>query len=126
MALETLKDVKQIGGFKVLQERPKKEDGTVDWNLFDEQRKNEPIYIDHDVNMISFRVQNGPIKENGVNGCQVDTIIEAAKLIIEGLNKNFPCRENAMVITKLDEALLWSMKRKLDREKRGVEGFNKI
>lgn len=126
MALETLKGVEGIGGFKVLQERPKKEDGSVDWNLFDEQRKNQPIYIDHDVNMISFRVQNGPIKENGVNGCQVDTIIEAAKLIIEGLNKNFPCRENALVITKLDEALLWSMKRKLDREKRGVEGLNKV
>jgi hypothetical protein len=75
--------------------------------------------------MISFRIQNGPIKEVGVNGCQVDTLIEAAKLIVEGLNKQFPCRENSLIITKLEEALLWSMKRKLDREKRGVEGLNK-
>ena len=34
-----------------------------------------------------IKIQNGPIKENGVNGCQVDTIIEATKAIIEGLNK---------------------------------------
>ncbi|MBP9693186.1 MAG: hypothetical protein KBE16_00550 [Alphaproteobacteria bacterium] len=74
---------------------------------------------------MSFNIQNGPVKENGVNGCQVDTIIEAAKVILEGLNKEFPCRENATAITKLDEALLWLLKRKLDREKRNVEGLSK-
>ena len=122
MALETLKGVEKIGGFKVMQDRPRKENGEVDWDLFDEMRKYQPIYVDHDLNMISFRIQNRPIKEVGINGCQVDTLIESAKLIIEGLNKNFPCRENAVAITKLDEALLWLMKRKLDRENRGVEG----
>ena len=54
MALETLKGVEWIDGFKVMQERPRKENGEVDWNLFDEMRKNQPIYVDHDVNMISF------------------------------------------------------------------------
>lgn len=126
MALETLKDASYIGGFEVLKNRPKNADGIVDWNAFDEKRKFSPIYIDHDVNMISFRVQNGPIKEVGVNGCQVDTIIEAAKMIVEGLNKNFPCRENAMVITKLDEALMWSDARKKNRIAREVEGYNKV
>jgi hypothetical protein len=62
------------------------------------------------------------VKENGVNGCQVDTVIAASKAILEGLNKNFPCRENAMAITKLDEALLWLEKRTKDREARAVEG----
>ena len=125
MALETLKDVKKIGEFDVLQERPKKENGAIDWDLFDELRKEKPIYIDHNVDMISFRIQNGPIKENGINGCQVDTIIEAAKTILEGLNKKFSCRENSIAITKLDEALMWLEKRKKDREKRGVEGYDK-
>ena len=64
------------------------------------------------------------MKEVGINGCQVDTVIETAKLILEGLNKNFPCRENSIAITKLDEAVMWLKKRKADREKRGVEGFN--
>ena len=122
MALETLKDVKEIGGFIVMQDRPKNADGFVDWDLFDEQRKRQPIYIDHDLNMISFRIQNGPIKENGINGCQVDTIIEAAKVILEGLNAKFPCRANSKAISRLDEALMWLEKRTKDRTKRGVEG----
>lgn len=40
------------------------------------------------------------------------------------LNGKFPCRENSMAITKLDEALLWLNKRTADRIKRNVEGKN--
>ena len=131
MALETLKGVEKIGGFNVvvmdeLREKfPEKynESGSMDYKWFEKDiRPCNFIYIRHDVNSLSFTIQNGPIKEVGVNGCQVDTIIEASKIIFEGLNKNFPCRENAMVITKLDEALMWSLKRKIDREARNVEG----
>lgn len=75
---------------------------------------------------VTFSIQSGPIKEFGVNGCQIDDVVTWAKEKIEGFNKTFPCRENAMIITKLDEALLWSVKRKLDREKRQVEGTNKV
>jgi len=74
---------------------------------------------------VKFTIQSGPIKEFGVNGCQIDDVMEWVKQTIEGFNKAFPCRENWMVITKLDEALLWSAKRKLDREKRNVEGTSK-
>jgi hypothetical protein len=38
------------------------------------------------------------------------------------LQDKFPCRENAMAITKLDEALMWLNKRTTDRIQRGVEG----
>jgi len=74
---------------------------------------------------VKFTVQSGPIKEFGVNGCQIDDVIAWAKEKIEGFNTAFPCRENSIVITKLDEALLWLAKRKADREKRNVEGLNK-
>jgi hypothetical protein len=74
---------------------------------------------------VEFTIQSGPIKEFGVNGCQIDDVIAWAKEKIEGFNKAFPCRENSVIITKLDEALLWSLKRKMDREKRNVEGTNK-
>jgi hypothetical protein len=60
-----------------------------------------------------------------VNGCQIDDVIEWVKEKIEGFNAAFPCRENSMIVTKLDEALLWSAKRKMDREKRSVEGTSK-
>lgn len=118
MALETLKGVTEIGGFKVV-------DASLERDAYNPCHGNNFVILNHEDNSVEFKVQNGPIREVGVNGCQVDTIIEAAKLIIEGLNKNFPCRENSMVITKLDEALMWSNKRKADREKRGVEGLNK-
>lgn len=127
MSLETLKDVKEIGGFKVMtnEDRPIKGDGSVDWDKFDELRKFVPICIDHPKNMISFKIQNGPIKENGVNGCQVDTLIETAKLMIEGLDAKVPCWENTMALTKLEEALMWLKKRTEERKRRGVEGTNR-
>lgn len=38
------------------------------------------------------------------------------------LQNSFPCRENAIVITHLETALLWLNKRTEDRKARGVEG----
>lgn len=125
MALETMKGVKQVNGEKILQERALNPDGSIDWNKTDELRKECPIFVDHDVNMISFRIQNGPIKEVGKNGCQVEDVIAVAKKIIEELNGKYPCRENSMMITKLDEALMWSRERTRNREQRGVEGLSK-
>lgn len=135
MCLDTLKDVKEIDGFKVIdmgklkELYPEKfnESGSMDYKWFEKEiRPNNFIYVRHDVNSISFTIQNGPIKDVGVNGCQVQTLIECAKVIIEGLNKKLPCRENSMIITKLDEAILWSLKRTADREKRNVEGESKL
>jgi len=40
------------------------------------------------------------------------------------LNGKFPCRENSIVITHLETALLWLEKRTRDRIKRNVEGKN--
>ena len=126
MALETLKGIEQIGGFEVMQQRPENEDGQVNWKLFDEMRKTKPIYVDHDVNMISFRIQNGPIKEVGINGCQVDTLIEAAILILSGLNDKFSCEENTKAINCLMRATNFLKERKINREKRQVEGLKKL
>lgn len=38
------------------------------------------------------------------------------------LQAKFPCRENAIVITKLEESLMWLNKRTADRVQRNVEG----
>lgn len=125
MALETLKDIKSIGGYDVLSERPINSTGGIDWPLFDELRETKPIYIDHDVNMISFRIQNGPIKENGVNGCMVGTLIHAAKIILEGLNEKFPSKYNDRSIHDLSMAIEAQDQRTKDRQNRGVEGLSK-
>lgn len=134
MALETLKGIKKIGGFDIVvmdelrEKYPEKfnESGSMDYKWFEKDiRPNNFVYVRNDKNSISFTIQNGPIKENGINGCQVDTLIEAAKIIVEGLNTYFPCRENSLAITKLDEALMWLGARNKDRENRNVEGYNK-
>lgn len=113
MALETLSGLSEINGESIVfGEMPERVDGS-------------HIYVEPSTNIISFHIQNGPIKEAGKNGCQVTVLIAVAKHIIEKLNSHFPCRENAVTITKLDEALMWQKKRTDDRTSRGVEGFNK-
>ena len=113
MALETLKGITEIDGFEIKR---------IEWN----QPKDNFIEINDKHNSIKFRIQYGPIKEVGLNGVQIDQLISTAKIIIEGLNGKFACRENSIAITKLEEALMWLEKRKKNREKRGVEGFSKI
>lgn len=41
---------------------------------------------------------------------------------LQSLQAKSPCRENAIVITKLEESLMWLEKRTADRKRRGVEG----
>lgn len=74
---------------------------------------------------VTFLGQRGPIKEVGVNGCQIDDLITFALGTIQTFNKKFPCRENSLAITKLEEALHWLDARKRDREARYVEGYDK-
>jgi hypothetical protein len=74
---------------------------------------------------ITFQIQDGPIKEHGVNGCQIDDMIIVAKEIIESFNGKFPCDENASAIEYLDSALYSLGERKKNREQRGVEGHDK-
>lgn len=115
MALETLRNLDEIDGFAVVH---------LDVNQGQPLSERDLVVIDHKSNEITFRIQNGPIGERGINGCQVDTMIAAALEIIRGLNKNFPCRENSLAITKLEESLMWLRARKHDRVSRGVEGTN--
>jgi hypothetical protein len=133
--LETMKGVTQINGEPVvimdeLREKfPEKfnESGSMDYTWFEKDiRPNNFIYVRHDKNSLSFTLQHGAIKEVGKNGCQVVDVIAAAKHILEELNKKFPCRENSITITKLDEALIWQDKRTKDRLQRGVEGLSKV
>ena len=88
MALNTLKGVTEIGGYPVIvmdelrEKYPDKfnESGSMDYKWFEEEiRPNYFVYVRHDVNSISFTLQSAPIGEVGVNGCQLDTLIDAAR-----------------------------------------------
>ena len=73
--------------------------------------------------LVSF--QNGPIKEAGVNGISGEALIA---IVIDRLRSfqagPFSCRDNAVALTKLEEAMMWLQKRTRDRLARGVEGTN--
>ena len=71
--------------------------------------------------------QEGPIKECGVNGvCNEDLINMVIDRLEHFQNSEFKCRENALAITALEEALLWLRKRTMGREQRGVEGTHTV
>ena len=112
MALETLKDVKTIDGFEVARQT---------WR----QPEAPFIEINDRDNAITFRIQNGPIKENGVNGCQIDTLAATFITMLEGLNSQYSCQENEQALLFFRDGLRWLKKRKANREARGVEGTNK-
>lgn len=71
--------------------------------------------------------QQGPIKENGVNGvANEDLLLMVLTRLQQFQASPFACRENAIAITKLEEAAMWLRKRTLDREARNVEGTSTI
>ena len=70
--------------------------------------------------------QNGPIQEvGGVNGVSQEALLA---IVIDRLRSfqagPYACRENALALTKCEEALMWLQKRTQDRLRRGVEGTN--
>ena len=56
------------------------------------------------------------------NGTTNEEVLSILIDRMQYLQSKFPCRENAIVITKLEESLMWLNKRTSDRLKRGVEG----
>lgn len=59
-------------------------------------------------------------------GVFTETLIQVAKEYLETVNVGeMATRETSMVITKLDEALMWINKRAEDRKLRGVQGTYK-
>ena len=74
--------------------------------------------------IVSFTIQSDPIGEVGINGVQTLDILKYSKYLFESLNDAFPCRENSLTITKIEEAIHWQDARTKDRQKRLVEGTN--
>lgn len=77
--------------------------------------------------------QNGPLgrPEDGTrkepNGAFVESVIQAALDRLEYYQgSKFKCRENALAITKLEEALHWLESRTQKREAQKVEGTHAV
>ncbi|MFY8248082.1 MAG: hypothetical protein ACOVJ5_00075 [Gloeomargaritales cyanobacterium] len=74
--------------------------------------------------IVSFTIQSDPISEVGLNGVQALDMLKYVKYLFESLNDTFPCRENSLTITKIEEAIHWQDARTKDRQSRLVEGTN--
>lgn len=70
---------------------------------------------------ISF--QNGPIKEAGVNGITHEALLAIVADRLRSFQAGpYACRENALALTKIQEAQMWLQSRTRARIARGVEG----
>lgn len=72
----------------------------------------------------ALHFQNGPIQSpddhNGItNEALLAVVIDRMRGFQSG---QFKCRENAIALTHLEDALMWLQKRTRDRMARGVEG----
>jgi len=92
-------------------------------------------YEEDNPDSVEIHFQEGPIKDAGVNGISIEAIMALALDRLRGFQYAtndagerttapgpFACRENALALTHLEEALMWLQKRTRDRMSRGVEG----
>lgn len=80
---------------------------------------------------IEINWQNGPlgqgIERKEPNGALVEGVLEAALQRLEFFQASkFKCRENALAITKIEEALHWLHSRTANRDLRKVEGTHAV
>lgn len=75
------------------------------------------------IDNVKIVFQNGGIAEHGVNGISNEALLAVVEDRLLGFQSGqFPSREGAIALTKIQEALMWLHKRTRDRVSRGVEG----
>jgi hypothetical protein len=73
--------------------------------------------------MATVRFQQGAMGEVGFNGVSDEALMAIVIDRLRGFQSGpFSCRENALALTKMEEALHWLNARTRDRMERGVEG----
>lgn len=72
---------------------------------------------------VTLNFQNGPINEVGVNGITQEVLLAICADRLRAFQAGpYSCRENALALTKIEEAQHWLHHRTLARMARGVEG----
>ncbi|MEO3357259.1 hypothetical protein [Acinetobacter haemolyticus] len=80
------------------------------------------VLADGYITVVQF--QQGPVKENGVNGITNEALLAILIHRTKIIDGNFPCDENKTAITYMENALALFNQRTKSRQERGVEGFN--
>jgi len=89
-----------------------------------DKRESEKYVIEQDgVAFVEIAFHEGRPPSEGLNGLLVEDLIAICLDRFEQHNNGpFRCRENSLVITKLEEAILWNMWRRLRRKFEGTSG----
>lgn len=86
-----------------------------------------PAPFGKDETCMPILFQNGPIKEFGVNGVTQEALLAILIHRLECFQAGpFRCRESAIALTHLEEALKWLQRRTVARIKRNVEGTHQV
>lgn len=81
-----------------------------------------------ELNQVIQFIEKEPVSEGSMllktvnDGTTNEDVLAVLINRMEYLQDKAPCRENAIVIAKLEEALMWLNKRTMDRKARQVEG----
>ena len=79
-----------------------------------------------DEELAEIRFQYGPIAENAVNGVSNEALLAIVRHRLQCFQAGpYSCRENALALTKIEEALHWLLHRTRKRAARGVEGTSR-
>lgn len=85
--------------------------------------ENEPgSYSIEGIPVIDITWQSGGTATTERNGAFIEDVLAMVYARLASFNKEFPCRENSLALTKIEEAVLWLAQRKAEREHRGVYG----
>jgi hypothetical protein len=89
------------------------------WNAASDTQQGETRF--------SIDFQNGPIAEAGVNGLTQEVLLAICADRLRSFQAGkFACRENALALTKIEEAQHWLHHRTKARMDRGLEGTHKL
>jgi len=79
----------------------------------------------HPIATTDIHFQNGPLQEVGANGISQEALLAVVEDRLLGFQSGqYACRENAIALTHVQDAMMWLQKRTRDRVARGVEGTN--
>jgi len=117
-------EIFDVGSIRVRHPECVNEDGSLNWEKYDEIiLQKYPIRVHFDKDVLSFKIMSKPVSEGGT-GVQWSEIDEITLALLQILNKRFSSRENALAITKKEEALMWNAQRTRRRTRQGIEGKN--
>lgn len=85
------------------------------------------VSADGSESALTVLFQNGPINEAGVNGITQEVLLAIVADRLRSFQAGpFACRENALALTKIEEAQHWLQQRTIARMRRGVEGTHQV